>query len=628
MKTDSFSNQLRWVILLLAAAVILPTVCLLWFMNQAVRNERLAVRQKLVDLYTKRAQFFFTETQNKGFNNHLNHLKSAATAEPWALFERFSVDPQTDLFQGLLIYDSDGILLYPSIAFQLDEEPAESGKPFPDKSKESIDLAYQLSYPDNPETISPLPASDVMRYRVFLAKCLLETNDERLFSHLRRVLGNSHYNNEKENGFLIGPAETTIWQLEKLIAIASQAGLADRLTNEIRLAQNRIRAYENAIASADLYPSTDHFQGWQNQTIRRLTPGSDHYGFKYIVADKTILGISTYERLLGLLVTAAKDMLDDTVEVQISDNFGDVIIGDVSKTEKPFVTLKAGNFLPDFTVSVFFKDTSVFEKAAHRQTSIYIWTGVLVALLILSAGGISIRTVNHQIKMNRLKNDFIATVTHELKTPLASMRLLVDTLLEGNYESEQTATEYLQMVANENERLTHLIDSFLTFSRMERNKQVFDITAVSPVEVAKIASEAVRAKFENGNVIFDMDVQKSLPMMVADKDGIITAIVNLLDNAYKYTNGDKRIELKVYKQNGFVCFAVKDNGIGLSARAQKKIFNRFYQVDSRLSRRNEGCGLGLSIVKFIIDAHKGSIEVESAPGKGSTFIMKLPCCKG
>ncbi|MHC5182134.1 MAG: histidine kinase dimerization/phospho-acceptor domain-containing protein, partial [Planctomycetota bacterium] len=162
-------------------------------------------------------------------------------------------------------------------------------------------------------------------------------------------------------------------------------------------------------------------------------------------------------------------------DVSVTDNLGSVVAGNENLTEKPFLTVTAGNYFPEFTASFFFKDNSVFENAANRQTTIYIWTGLLVALLVLSAGAISIRAVNHQIKMNRLKNDFIATVTHELKTPLASMRLLVDTLLEGSYEGEQTATEYLQLVAKENKRLTHLIDSFLTFSRMERNKQVFEI---------------------------------------------------------------------------------------------------------------------------------------------------------
>jgi len=229
----------------------------------------------------------------------------------------------------------------------------------------------------------------------------------------------------------------------------------------------------------------------------------------------------------------------------------------------------------------------------------------------------------NQIKMNRLKNDFIATVTHELKTPLASMRVLVDTLLEGNYEGQQTATEYLQLVANENKRLTHLIDSFLTFSRMERNKQVFDFQPTAPKEIAVAAAEAMGAKLSGDNCRFEYSIGENLSTISADSDAMVTVLANLLENAYKYTNSNKRIQLKVYEEDGVVYFAVKDNGVGLTVRAQRKIFNRFYQVDSRLSRRAEGCGLGLSIVKFIVDAHKGTIEVESKAGEGSTFTVKV-----
>jgi signal transduction histidine kinase len=226
--------------------------------------------------------------------------------------------------------------------------------------------------------------------------------------------------------------------------------------------------------------------------------------------------------------------------------------------------------------------------------------------------------------MNRLKNDFIATVTHELKTPLASMRGLVDTLLEGNYENARTVPEYLQLVSQENKRLTHLIDSFLTFSRMERNKQVFDFHPASPDEITKTAIEAIQTKLDDGRCAFTWNIEENLPTVNVDTDAMVTVLINLLDNAYKYTNSNKQIELTVYEQDSVICFAVKDNGIGISRRIQKKIFNRFYQVDSRLSRRTEGCGLGLSIVKFIVDAHKGTIELESELNKGSTFRVKLP----
>jgi signal transduction histidine kinase len=118
-------------------------------------------------------------------------------------------------------------------------------------------------------------------------------------------------------------------------------------------------------------------------------------------------------------------------------------------------------------------------------------------------------------------------------------------------------------------------------------------------------------------------VQDNLPAIYADKDAMITVLVNLLDNAYKYSNADKTIELRAYGEADKVCFAVIDDGIGIPRRLQKKIFDRFYQADSHLSRRTEGCGLGLSIVKFIVDAHKGDIEVQSKSGSGSLFVIKL-----
>jgi signal transduction histidine kinase len=244
--------------------------------------------------------------------------------------------------------------------------------------------------------------------------------------------------------------------------------------------------------------------------------------------------------------------------------------------------------------------------------------------LIFAAAVIAAQAVRKQIKLNKLKNDFIATVSHELKTPLASIRLLVDTLLEGNYKDQQQAVEYFHLVSKENERLTRLIDNFLTFSRMERNKQAFTMRRTKPASIALAAADAVKTKFTNGRCKFDLDIEEGLPDIFADHDAMVTVLVNLLDNAYKYSYDDKHIVLRACAENSSVCFTVLDNGIGLSRRFVKKIFKRFYQVDRSLSRRVEGCGLGLSIAKFIVDAHRGSITVDSKPGKGSTFTVKLP----
>jgi two-component system phosphate regulon sensor histidine kinase PhoR len=158
---------------------------------------------------------------------------------------------------------------------------------------------------------------------------------------------------------------------------------------------------------------------------------------------------------------------------------------------------------------------------------------------------------------------------------------------------------------------------------MERNKQTFAMAWVNPADIARTAAEVVKTKFNASRCDFQTQIADDLPDISADRDIMVTAIVNLLDNAYKYSYDDKKIELKVFSEDNLVCFSVKDNGIGMNRRQIRKIFDRFYQADTSLSRRAEGTGLGLSIVKFIVDAHKGTISVDSEPGQGTTFTIRL-----
>ena len=207
------------------------------------------------------------------------------------------------------------------------------------------------------------------------------------------------------------------------------------------------------------------------------------------------------------------------------------------------------------------------------------------------------------------------------------MRVLVDTLLEGRVKDAAQEREYLRLTAKENERLSRMIDNFLTFSRMERNKKAFTLAEAAPAAMARDAADSVQTKFEAHHCRFALEIAESLPELQADHDAIVTVLVNLLDNACKYTTDHKEISLKVFADDGFVCFAVSDNGIGLARRHLRRIFDRFYQVDNSLARKAEGCGLGLSIVKFIVDAHKGRVTVDSKPGQGSTFTVRLPVAK-
>jgi signal transduction histidine kinase len=134
----------------------------------------------------------------------------------------------------------------------------------------------------------------------------------------------------------------------------------------------------------------------------------------------------------------------------------------------------------------------------------------------------------------------------------------------------------------------------------------------------------MRERFSRPGCRLDVQVAPGLPPIVADRDALVTVLLNLLDNAYKYSGVEKQVTVRAFAEGGYLNLEVADNGIGLSPRATRRVFDRFYQVDQRLSRRAGGCGLGLSIVKFIVEAHGGTVTVSSRLGKGSTFTVRLP----
>jgi signal transduction histidine kinase len=281
--------------------------------------------------------------------------------------------------------------------------------------------------------------------------------------------------------------------------------------------------------------------------------------------------------------------------------------------------------LPGWQISFSLLNTRAMEELARSRTTSYLWVAYLVIAAMAVTGLILGRSFRHQMRLAHLKTDLVAAVSHELKTPLSSMRLLVDSLLEDETLDPAKTRDYLQLISGENQRLTRLIENFLTFSRIERNRQRFEFSATSPGQVVRAATDAVRERFQGPAVRFEVDVSGDLPPVSADEDALVAVVLNLLDNAFKYTPGEKHISLRAYREGEHVVFAVADNGIGIAPRDQKRIFRKFYQVDQRLARETGGVGLGLNIVEFIVRAHGGAVNVKSTPGEGSTFRVLLPC---
>jgi signal transduction histidine kinase len=229
-----------------------------------------------------------------------------------------------------------------------------------------------------------------------------------------------------------------------------------------------------------------------------------------------------------------------------------------------------------------------------------------------------------RLALAQQKNTMVATVSHELKTPVSSIKLLVDTLLQDSALRPDRVREYLHLISRENLRLTQLIENVLSFSRIERTK--FRIEK-HDLDVAALIREAV-ATFSQQAAITDpeltVEIAPDIPSFRGDAWALNRVILNLLDNAHKFSDPPRQIRVAARVENQSLVISVSDNGIGIREADLEKVFNQFYQADQRLSRNNEGCGLGLSIVKHIVSLHEGAIDVTSKPGSGSTFTVHLP----
>jgi len=227
-------------------------------------------------------------------------------------------------------------------------------------------------------------------------------------------------------------------------------------------------------------------------------------------------------------------------------------------------------------------------------------------------------------EVERMKTDFVANVSHELKTPLTSIKGFVETLLDGAPDDPATAKRFLEIINDETDRLNRLINDLLSLSKIEAKQ--LEIHKV-PVEPGRLISNSVsilspQAGEKHQHLV--VDIKEPLPVIEADEDMIGQLVINLVDNAVKYTPEGGRIEVKVEGSNGELKVTIADTGIGIPRDSLPRLFERFYRVDKARSREMGGTGLGLAIVKHILEVHGGRIDVASQVGQGSTFTFYLP----
>jgi signal transduction histidine kinase len=265
------------------------------------------------------------------------------------------------------------------------------------------------------------------------------------------------------------------------------------------------------------------------------------------------------------------------------------------------------------------------EEWSRRNFITNLSFSTLTALALIGGVVMALRTASRAMKLSQMKADFVSNVSHELRTPLASIRVFGEFLKLGRVKEPDKIQEYGEYIETESRRLTQLINNILDFSKIESGQKTyhFEQTAVECVVADTLKTFEVVLE-QNG---FTVSLEKPsfpLPQVVIDPDAIAQAFINLLDNAVKYSGGSKEIGVKLAEQGDMVTISVIDHGVGIANQEREKVFEKFYRVGDCLVHDVKGSGLGLSIVKHIVEAHHGRVTVESEPGRGSAFTVHLP----
>jgi signal transduction histidine kinase len=234
-----------------------------------------------------------------------------------------------------------------------------------------------------------------------------------------------------------------------------------------------------------------------------------------------------------------------------------------------------------------------------------------------------LRDVSREVQIAQMRSQFVASVSHELKTPLTAIRMFAETLALGR-TPDRSQTEYLQTIVSESERLSRLVDNVLDFSRIEQDRKIYQMQKVCLADVVRSALRAIQYPLARQNFTLNVAIDDSMPPMMADPDAIEQAVLNLLANAVKYSGAAREIRLQVRRDQDDAVIEVADNGVGIAPEHHHKIFEKFYRVRTAETDRVPGAGLGLTLVSHAIKAHGGRVEVSSTPGSGSTFSIRMP----
>jgi signal transduction histidine kinase len=291
---------------------------------------------------------------------------------------------------------------------------------------------------------------------------------------------------------------------------------------------------------------------------------------------------------------------------------------------RPFVATEIGDVLPHWEVAVYLLNPQKLRQSAR---TLKLTLGLLISLLVLAiavGSWLVFSDLKRQLTLARQKTDFVSNVTHELKTPLTSIRMFSEMLAEGRVEDDAKRRQFLGIITAETARLTRLINNVLDFARIERGEKKYQFADCDVIALARETLESYRPHLEAGGFKFTFCLPNEPAIVNGDRDALAQVMVNLLSNAEKYSGEGKEVEARVERKDGTVELAVLDRGIGVPRGCEEKIFEQFYRADDSLASGIQGSGLGLTLARQIARAHRGDVTYVAREGGGSCFVLRLP----
>jgi two-component system, OmpR family, phosphate regulon sensor histidine kinase PhoR len=330
------------------------------------------------------------------------------------------------------------------------------------------------------------------------------------------------------------------------------------------------------------------------------------------------------EDLVGpRLQSVAKDQFI----LQVADKVSNTPIYSTLANDTTTIAVLTKDFwiFPSYSLGIRTQGSSLKDLVRERtQTNLFLLIGLDVILVI--ALFLAFRSVKKEVQLAHNKADFVSNVSHEIRTPLALISMFAETLEMGRVKSEEKKQEYYSIINKETHRLTGIVNKILNFSQTEAGKKKLRISRINLVHEVEDVLKTYDFHLTNKGFSYTFDRPNAIWVM-ADKEALAEIVINLIDNAVKYSSENKKIEITAGTGAETGWLAVKDHGVGISKTDQKHIFDKFYRVSSGNLAKSLGTGLGLSLVKQLVEEQKGKISVSSELGKGSVFTIYLPLDK-